>query len=515
MAINYAKILREYELHCEQVQKAAILDKAETSEQQYKRKKHLEAEYTRWFEYYFPQYATCECAPFHKQIASDIIKNPVIKALLDIFRGGAKSAHAALGIPVYLALVKREMWFMLLVGQNEEKAINLLSKIQANLRHNKRIINDYGEHFKHGDWSEGNFTTKDGVKFMALGWGQDPRGLTNGEHRPDYIACDDIDTLKRCNNDRLIREGLDYVTSTLWGCFDSGKERFVFSNNLIHKNSILAKLIELSKVANKEAKKLGIPKPYYHYKVPAVLDDNYTPSWSAKYTADYWKNKRVGTTYRAWMREYMCIPLVDGTIFKPEWIQYKKILPLTKYDALCVYGDLSYKDKGDYKAIILAGKIGREFHIIDCFVKQTSRAVCAVWLYDMYEKRKLENLSITYYIEGLFAQDEFVNDFDVEGDRRGYYIPVVADKQAKDNKYNRIESMSGHFERHNVHINESEKSNINFVCLVDQLLAFEKGSGANDDAPDALQSCIAELNKTTYVASFEIKTMPRATKYRF
>jgi predicted phage terminase large subunit-like protein len=512
---NYEKILREYDESCKRILKAAYFDIHETSDQKYKRIKHLEAEYTRWWEYYFPHYATCKTAPFQKKIADLVIKNKVIKLLNDAFRGSAKSVHAVIGIPLYLALVKKEVWFLLLIGQTEDKAIELLAGIQAELKINKRLINDYGEQFQHGDWAEGNFNTKDGVKFMALGFGQDPRGLRNGEHRPDYIVVDDVDTLKRCNNDRLIHEGIDYITGTLWGCFDKGNERFIFNNNLIHKNSLMGKLIELSVIANKQAEEQAISRTFYHIKTPAVLDDDFTPSWPEKYTAEYWREKRASTTYRSWMREYMCIPLVDGTIFKPEWIQYKKMLPLSKYDGLVLYGDLSYKDKGDYKALILAGKIRREFHVINAFVRQTSRALAACWLYDLYEKLKLEKYNISYLIEGLFAQDEFVNDFDMEGDRRGYYIPVVADKSTKGNKFDRIESMAGFFERLNVYFNESLKNSPDFTRLTDQLLAFEKGSGANDDGPDALQSDFAELNKVTFVEKFEIRTTPRTFNNRF
>lgn len=513
-AINYDKILRDYELNCQRIQKKAYLATVESVEEKYKRLKRYDNSYVEWFMYEFPEYATCDCADFHEDIAKKIITHDVIKALLDMFRGSAKSVHATLGIPLYLALVKREIWFMLLIGENEDKAIRLLSDIQANLKHNTRLINDYGEQFKNGDWSEGNFITKDGVYFRALGFGQDPRGLRNGEHRPDYIVCDDIDTLKRCNNDRLIREGMDYITGTLWGCFDKGHERFIFCNNLIHKNSLMAKLIELSVVANKTAKEQGLKKSFFHFKVKAITDDKFTPSWPAKYTHEYWKEKRASTPYRSWMREYMCTPLIDGAIFNPEWIQYKKMLPLSKYDALVCYGDLSYKDKGDYKALVLVGKIGREFHVIHSFVKQTSRAICAGWLYDLWEKRNLEKYNINFLMEGLFAQDEFINDFDTEGDQRGYYVPVVADKQQKGNKFDRIESMAGHFERLKVFFNEDEKEYSGQVNLTDQLLAFEKGSGANDDGPDALQSAISELNKVTFVEQFDIITTQRSTFYK-
>lgn len=510
MVINYDKILKAYDENCRRVQKTAILGKIENVQEKSLRMKRLEADYLQWFAYHFPHYATCKPAPFHRKIAQLMIKHPVIKLLNDAFRGSAKSVHLVLGIPLYLTLVKRELWFLLLIGATEEKAIQLLADIQAELKTNDRLIHDYGYQVRQGDWAEGAFTTQHGVHFHALGFGQDPRGLHNGEHRPDYIVCDDIDTLKRCNNDRLIREAVDYITGTLWGCFDKGHERFAFANNLIHKNSIMAKLIELSRIANKQAIEKGIAKTFFHIKTPAVTDDQFTPSWPGKYTAEYWIEKRATTPYRSWMREYMCTPLADGAIFNPEWVQYKKMLPLSRYDALVVYGDLSYKDKGDYKAMMLVGKWGREFHLIDTFVRQTSRSSCAVWLYDLYERCNLQRYNIAYYIEGLFAQDEFVGDFDQEGDIRGYYIPVVADKKPKENKYDRIESMVGHFERRNVYFNTDRKDSSDFTALEDQLYAFEKGSGANDDAPDALQSAIAKLNRATFVAQADsIVIIPR------
>ncbi|PID88597.1 MAG: hypothetical protein CSB03_00530, partial [Bacteroidia bacterium] len=102
--------------------------------------------------------------------------------------------------------------------------------------------------------------------------------------------------------------------------------------------------------------------------------------------------------------------------------------------------------------------------------------------------------NISYMIEGLFAQDEFVSDFDAVGDERGWYVPVISDKKNKSGKFDRIESMAGHFERKAVYFNSQLKEHPDTQELIYQLLAFQKGSGAHDDAPDALQSAITKLN---------------------
>ena len=157
--------------------------------------------------------------------------------------------------------------------------------------------------------------------------------------------------------------------------------------------------------------------------------------------------------------------------------------------------------------MIFAGKTGREFHILNCFVRQTSRHNVAEWLYDLVEDNNLLNYNIQYWIEGLFAQDDFVNDFDQVGDLRSWYVPVMADNKSKSGKFDRIESMEGYFQRNNVFFNSALEHSPDCRELIDQLLAFKKGSGAHDDAPDALQSAIAKLN----IAAITNTIPPRTT----
>ncbi|MFC0182756.1 phage terminase large subunit [Pseudarcicella hirudinis] len=405
-----------------------------------------------------------------------------------------------MGIPLYLYLVKNDLKFMLLIGKTETKAKKLLSGLQAQLQYNNRLKNDYGDKFQAGSWTEGDFLTTDGVRFMSLGFDQDPRGVREEGNRPDYIVCDDVDSKKSINNDRIMREAVDTVVEDIWGTFDSddtSTERFIFANNNFHKNSITNRLHEyFEEVIRKSSKKKSTR--YEILKVCAVKSlQTFQPEWPEKTSSEYWKEKFEDIPYRSFMREYMHVHVQDGAVFKHEDILFCDPLPLKKYEALCFYGDLSYKANADFKALILVGKIGREFHILHTYVRQKSRADVAKWLYDLYEDKKLYLLNIRYLIEGLFAMDEFVNDFDMEGLIRGYTIPVRADKRGKTDKYDRIEGMSGFFEKHLVFLSKKDKSPDQTV-LVDQILAFEKGSNAHDDAPDALQGAISYLNKRTY-----------------
>jgi len=506
---KYNKLLVDYDKHCIRIAQPTTIDIHKTPADKLLRIHKLEANYSQWFEYYFPNFAKSPCAWFHLKLATQVIKNPMLRLLAEWYRSAAKSVHICLGLPLYLYLVKKELHFMLLIGETEPKANQLLSGLQAELLHNNRLKNDYGEKWQQGDWANGDFTTTDGVKFMAIGFGQSPRGVRQGAQRPDYIVCDDVDSKKHVNNDRLMRESLDYITEDIWGTFDAkeqGTERFVYANNNFHKNSITNRLkTYFQEVNTKRKQRKEKTNTLYHTMTVCAVKNltDFTPEWPEKTSAKYWQHKWEDMPRRSFLREYMHQHVEEGKIFKFDDIQHRKCLPLQQYDALCFYGDLSYKAQADYKALILVGKKGREFHILLSYVRQKSRADCAAWLYDLYEQHHLNNFNISYIIEGLFAMDEFVNDFDTEGDKRGYYVPVLASKRPKDNKYDRIESMAGFFERRNVHFNEQQKDNADQQELISQLLAFEKGSNAHDDGPDALHGAFSILNAYTASATHQ------------
>jgi hypothetical protein len=515
---KFDKLLKDYELHCRRIEKATTLDITETSQQQSERIKKLEKSYVKWFEYYFHDYAKFPCAKFHKDAANTMIGNKVVYMIFEAFRGAAKSAHSCMGIPLFLMLVMNDLRFMMLIGLNERKAKRLLSGIQAQLKFNQRIINDYGKLFKSGDWGEGDFMTTTGVRFSCLGIGQDPRGERQDENRPDLIICSDVDNKKKSKNPMIIRERVEYITDDLWQAFAGGpdaRRRFIMDNSRVHKNSILANLAKIFQAKNEEAERAGLEKKHHHIRVPRINAKG-QPNWPERETIEQVLAEKAETTSRTWEGEQQLNPIEDGKVFKRENLGYKEILSLDQYDALAIYGDLSYKAAGDFKALKFWGKKGREYHLIDCFVRQTSRREAAVWLYDLYEDidNKTNKLNITCKIEGLFAMDEFVTDFDEEGDARKWWIDVVADKRPKEGKYDRIESTAGKYERHRVFYNANKKDSPDFIESEDQLFAFEKGSGAPDDSPDADHGAFDLLDRDVFVETFDTRITARTTKHR-
>ena len=502
---KWQKLIKAYELHCLRIAKATTVDIGESANDRGKRIKHLEAKYIRWFNYYLKHYAKVECAPYHEKLANKVISNKKSKTLARIFRSGAKSVHINIGIPLFL-YVTGELNFMLLIGETETKAKQLLGDIQAELEFNQRFINDYGRQLSKGSWADGNFFTSTGKRFIALGFGQSPRGLREGSQRPDYISIDDVDTKKHLNNSKIMADAVDYINEEVMGVFDSSDdstERLVFANNDFDKRSITHRLMQSFNKNIQIDKENGEKSDYYVLTVTAVKDlINFEPNWPQKTTSEYWR-KKYQKNPKAFLREYMHIHVDEGKVFKADYFRHDKMLRLNQYDALIFIGDLSYKDKGDFKGMYLIGKKGKEYHIIHCFLRQTSRRVVAGWLYDKYEDRNLGRYNIRYLIDGLFAQDEFVNDFDSEGEERGFYIAVIANKEKYGDKFNHIESIEGRFLRGWIIFNIDEKDSPDQITTIEQFLAFEKGSQSNDDGPDAIAVGIKELDKATFIEKFE------------
>lgn len=493
----------EWQEHCKRVQ--SITSTAtlvpETPAQKQKRIKRLLANYSEFCEYYFPHWmiqtdqATGKVikvihnADFHNQAAKIVKENANLKAVFKWPRGHAKSTHFGVFIPAWLMFQPVSLFrFMVIVGKSEDSAIRLLSDIQAELESNERLKADFGGQKNLGSWEAGEFTTQNGIKFLAVGRGQSPRGLRNREARPDYVLLDDVDDDELCKNERRVRETTDWVKSALFGAMDVGRGRFMMVGNFISEISVLANISAI--------------KGVYVSTIYAV-DKHGNTVWANKWTKEEAQEYADYVGYRNWNKEMMHNPITEGSIFKNEWIQYKKILPLHKYDELVCYTDPSFKSKtsNDYKASRFWGKIGTELHLIDCYVRQDTVGGMVRWLYNLYE-RLPENVAVRFFMEANFMQDLILDEFTAEGNIRGYQLPLMPDKRKKPDKLQRIEAISPLWERGVVFYNEALKDNPDMQTGIAQTLALERGSNVNDDAPDADEGAIFILQKSHRAANF-------------
>ena len=466
--------------------------------------KRLQQNYAAFCEYYFPHFLqlrdkttgevirTIHNAPFHNQAARKVRQTPNLKAVFMWPRGHAKSTHMDVFLPLWLMFQPlRLINFMVVVGKSEDAACRLLGDIQAELQYNDRLKQDFGDQKPSGgDWTDGEFKAQCGVKFLAVGRGQSPRGLRDREARPDYIVIDDLDDDELCKNEKRVRELTSWVKSALFGALDVGRGRFIMVGNLISKTSVLHNI--------------AYSKGVFLSKICAI-DEKGDPVWREKWTREEVDAYREFVGYRDWEKEMMHNPIKDGTIFRHEWIHYKRCAKLSKYESLICYTDPSWKSTtaNDYKACRLWGKMGKELHLIDCFVRQATTGEMVRWLYNLYERSLEQEASIQFYMEANLMQDTALDEFEAEGERRGYQLPIMPDNRKKPDKLQRIESISPLWERGWIFYNEALKESEDMQVGIDQTLSLEHGSRVHDDAPDADEGAIYILQKQGRVETFK------------
>lgn len=504
-ATDKKQAYEQWKEHCKRIQ--SITDTTtlagETPSQKDRRKERLMTDYAAFCEYYFPHFLTLRDkttgeilrvvhnAPFHNAAAHKVLNTPNLKAAFKWPRGHAKSTHFDIFIPLWLMLrTKRLINFMVVVGKSQESANRLLGDIQAELEYNQRIIADFGVQKNLGDWMTGEFKSSSGVKFLAVGRGQSPRGLRDREARPDYIVIDDLDDDELCRNKRRVRELTDWVKEALFGALDVGRGRFIIVGNLISKTSVLANICKIKGVYVSEIK---------------AVDNDGNPVWREKWTKEEAKQYAEFVGYRAWNKEMMHNPIVEGSVFRQEWIKWGKRPAWKEFSEFVLYIDPSWKSNksNDTKAAKLWGKHKTNLWALRAFVRKASVAELVRWCYDLYEWSRETGIAIRFFMEASFMQDIILDDFAIEGNIRSYQLPILGDKRKKPDKYQRIEAVSPLWERGFVYYDSTQKDDPDMQAGIDQTLAFEKGMSGNDDSPDADEGAIWILQRNARQKNFQ------------
>lgn len=486
---------RQWEEHCKRLMQITSKERFETPAERNRNKARALKDYEYFCNRYLSHYCQCSNAPFHNEAARYIAKNKELRLVCKWPRGHAKSVHLDIGIPLWLKF-RGELRVMVLVGKSEDSADGLLGDLQAELQYNQYIIRDFGEQYNSGMWADSEFVTKDQCAFFSRGRGQSPRGLRFREMRPDYIVVDDLDDDEMCRSESRVREMTQWIKEALFGCFGGKDGRFIMVGNLISRNSVLQKIIDTRTVKT--------------ISVNAILPDG-TPAWPAFYTLEKLKDREEFMGYRSFQKEYMNNPITEGAVFQQRWIRWRRMLKPKYYEQIVVYIDPSWKSTGknDYKAAVVIGRpmrglksaSHRELHLLRAFCRQCSVGEMVRWLYDMYEEMP-EDAAVSIYMEANFMQDIIMDEFQREGDVRGYQLPIMPDRRKKPDKFARVEGVSPLWERGFFWYNERLKNDADLNTGLEQTLAFEQGSRAHDDFPDACEGAIYKLQKQTRDESF-------------
>ena len=436
-----------------------------------------------FIEYYFPHYATAECADFQIKAGKKNLKKKRWKAVLEWARGLAKSTNGDIFMPLQ-NWINDECWCHVTISANAQAAKVLLSDMQAEFEANQRFIADFGYQVVDGSWEEGNFRTRNGSAFFSRGRGQKLRGLKNGTHRVDSVTIDDIDDDETSKNPRRVRQYIEWVNTAVMGLGDVGCFRVRIVNNRIAKHTIMGHFAD--------------HPGWDHIKVNA-LNKKGEPSWWQKYTKEYYKELEATTNWVSFQTEYMNNPIVEGGIFKQEWFQFAKLPPWKDFDHVVGYWDIAFtgNSTSDFNAVNLEGVVGRNFWTIDCFVRQTEMKNAIRWMYEKDEVAKKKGVHIMWYCERQFWNAPVEEALREVAKEYGYEIHVIRDDRVKSNKLDRMISMSFYWQQYRKFYNSELKNTHDGKTMVAQTMAVEPGMKSNDDGPDCQEGSLSKLQVRT------------------
>jgi phage terminase large subunit-like protein len=477
------KIARErYLANLEKIKSGAAANPFEDETEKKERIDFLKSHPREFAEYYFPHYCTAASASFHIHFANKILRHLVCYIILRWGRGLAKSVWVNIIAPILL-WANDDIKYMLLIGQNYDKAKTLLSDLQAEFESNPRLINDFGEQKLTGDWSKGDFQTANGFYAKAFGIEQSARGIRRGPHRPDYISADDLDDDDTIKNPKRIRSYAKKIEGSIIGTMDGPRRRFIIPNNYFAPLTIQECLRERHPEWNLD-------------QVDAYDSATYEPAWKTKYTAAYYRQRESEMGSLAALAEYNNKPHIEGIIFTEDQIQWVQLPAITTFEHIVGHWDIAYSEKAtaDYNAVRLWGLKENRFYLIDCYVKQSKMKKAVQWIADKI-KELPGNVSVRWQFESQFWNDEVQRTIDEVEETNHMDLRLRKVDLPKPNKYDRISSTQSYYQNSRIYYSSKLKGHNDTQVGLAQLCGIEPGYKTKDDSPDADERCFTELSQ--------------------
>lgn len=498
---------KEWLQFCDQVQNSTGVQLNESEKVQKARIKQGLRSYRFFVKTYFPLYADADCADFHVTAANKILKDKNILAVLEWAREHAKSVHATIIIPMWL-IAHGELTGMILMGKNNDDACNLLSDIQAQLQYNELFAHDFGEQYNFGSWEDGDFTTKQGIRFLAVGRNQSPRGARKNEKRPNYAVIDDVDDDEIVQNPKRVEKVVRNIMGALYFALSIKGARMVIAGNRIHHNSILANIVGDTKRGGK--KREGV----WHSKVVAIKNivrDTMgniiggVPAWKERYTLKELiiKIKKAGAVLSK--QEFFHETEIEGKIFKNHLFKWARVPRLKKMEVIIGYFDPSFVNSqtSDFKAIRVWGLYNNKKWCIKSFVRRCELEQAFRWMVQT-EKQLPSGVRIIWYIEKQFINTNVRRARRKVEKELNYKLNIIEDGRNKPNKYTRMVRMEPDYSAGDVYYNIEEKDDPDMIEGNLQLKGIEPGYKSPDDSPDADEGAWFYLDKHIVANDFEV-----------
>lgn len=431
-------------------------------------------------EFLFPHYATAKAAWFQVRLAKFVLKNKRFRRLVRWGRGLAKSVWVDMIIPI-LIWINGEFIYEVIVGNNQDKAEDLLDDVRAEFETNQRLIHYFGDQFNRGNWERGSFRSKDG-RFIgkALGMGAECRGLRIGPIRPNYVVCDDLEDKDTVKNPKRQDEVVQWIGGALLKTMDGETARFINANNDPWVRSIQNQL----------------EKKHPNWKVDLVEaydEATYKPAWPEKYDDNYYRREEEEDGALDCRAEYNHKKLVKGKIFTDDLIQWAKRPRLDHFIHIVGFWDVAYSGNNDYNAAKVWGLHGFNFWCLKAFVRQCKMEDAIRFMYE-YEKTLPQSVIIHWRVEEQFWNDPLIQALkcvEIEYKRQ---LNIVVSPKPKSKKFDRMITQHPYYQNARVYYDINEFSNNDMNEGINQLKGIEPGYNTHDDSPDADQQAISYLS---------------------
>lgn len=481
---------------CKQLQASTAVSFFDNEETQRARIKRALADYRFFVKTYFEKFADADCADFQVEFAEECLRDPDFFGIAEWPREHAKSVHLTIIIPMWL-IAHKVLTGMLLMGKNENDACNLLSDIQAQLQYNELFAHDFGVQYNFGSWEDGDFTTKEGLRFLAFGRDQSPRGAREGEKRPNYGVVDDVDDDDIVHNPKRVDKVVKKIMGAMFFALSIKGARFAMGGNRIHHNSILANIVGDTKPGSR--KREGI----FHSKVKAI--ENGKPAWHQRYSLAELlrKIKKAGPVLAK--QEFFHETEIEGKIFLNKYFKFAKIPHLAKMEIMIGYFDPSFENNetSDFKAWSVWGQRALKRYCIKRFTRRCELEE-AFEAMIKFEKSLPPGVGIIWYMEKQFFSRPVKKALARARKKHKYPLVVITDERIKPNKYTRMVRMSAEYAEGNVIYNVEEEHDPDMVEGNLQVKGIEPGYRTPDDAPDCDEGAWFYLDKYEFIDSEDI-----------
>ena len=506
---NTKAVLIDWDDYRKQLQEDTYVEDYQNSAELQKHRTSLEADPIEWIYFFFPKFAKYPFAKFHIKFILRAINNPEWYEVLSWSRELSKST-TTMFVVLYLVLAGQKK-NIIMTSNSYDNAVRLLEPYRANLDTNGRIKAYYGEQPLLGHWEEGEFKTKSGASFRAVGAGQSPRGTRSGQLRVDTLLVDDFDTDEECRNPETIKKKWAWFEQALYFTRSMSEPLLtIFCGNIIAKDCCIVR------AGNKANELAALKKPLGHWDIINIRMVNINkPDPKNDYLRgkSVWPQKNseaqidivlLKVSTASAQKECFNNPVSEGDIFKE--IIWGKCPPLNTLQFAVAYADPSTSNKDrtsaskgtSYKSIFLIGYKDSKFYIYYGFLEQTGSEAFVLWFYDIkaYNKDKTQ---VYFYIENNSLQDPFYEQVFIplfaKHAKKNGVVAISPDTRKKPDKFSRIE---GNLEPLNskgqLIFNEDEQNNPHMKRLEEQFKLINPQLSAPADGPDCIEGGVHIIN---------------------